>query len=58
VVLGYLFLQIAFISEKHSIKFVGFGLWLSLIMSIAMMFETQITELICPHKPDENKPME
>jgi hypothetical protein len=58
VILGYLFLQIAFFAEKSSIKFVGIGLWLSLIMAIAMMFETKITELICPNKPDQNNPVD
>jgi hypothetical protein len=58
VVLTYLFLQIAFLGEKSSIKFVGFGLWLSLILSIAMMFETKITAMVCAGKPVESKPFE
>ncbi len=58
VVLAYLFLQIAFFGEKSSIKFVGFGLWLSLVLAIAMMFEAKITTMICADKPIENKPIE
>ncbi len=52
-ILGYLFLHIAFFAEKSSIKFVGFGLWLSLIVAIAQLFETKINEMICPKKSDE-----
>lgn len=59
VILAYMFLNIAFLSEKSSIKFVGFGLWLSLILSIAMMFEAKITAMICPAKPiEEISPVE
>jgi hypothetical protein len=57
-VLTYLFLEIAFLGEKSSIKFVGFGLWLSLILSIAMMFEAKINALVCSGKPVESKPFE
>ena len=58
VILVYLFLQIAFLGEKSSIKFVGFGLWLSLVLAIAMMFEAKITTMICGDKQTENKPIE
>ncbi len=58
VILGYLFLHIAFLAEKSSIKFVGVGLWLSLIVSIAMFFETKINQIICPPKNNDSNPME
>ncbi len=56
VILGYLFLHIAFFAEKSSIKFVGFGLWLSLIVAIAQMFESKINEMICKKPQDTNNP--
>ncbi len=57
-VLGYMFLHIAFFAEKSSIKFVGIGLWLSLLVSIALFFETKIDEMLFPKKNDgDNSPM-
>ena len=58
IILTYLFLQIAFLGEKSSIKFVGFGLWLSMILSIAMFFEAKINALVCAGKPAESKPFD
>ena len=58
VVLGYLFIHIAFLAEKSSISYVGIGLWFSLIVAIAMFFETQINDLICPPKKEDAAPME
>ena len=58
VVLGYLFIHIAFLAEKSSISYVGIGLWFSLIVAIAMFFETQINDLICPPKKGDAAPME
>ncbi|MDD2411367.1 MAG: hypothetical protein RBS19_07550 [Bacteroidales bacterium] len=46
-----LFVYIAFLADKSSIKFVGFGLWLSLILSIALFFDDKIEELVCKNKP-------
>ena len=42
-----LFIWIAFLAEKSSIKFVGFGLWFSLILSVALFFEDKIEEAVC-----------
>jgi len=58
VILAYLFLQIGFLAEKASVSYIGIGLWLSLIVSIAMLFETKINEMIDPKKPEDNSPME
>lgn len=58
VVLGYLFIHIAFLAEKSSISYVGIGLWFSLIVAIAMFFETKINDLICPPKKEDAAPME
>lgn len=46
-----LFIWIAFLAEKSSVKFVGFGLWLSLILSIALFFEKQIEDAVCKNNP-------
>ena len=45
-----LFVWIAFLAEKSSIKFVGIGLWLSLILSIALFFDDKIEEMVCKNK--------
>lgn len=50
---GFLFVYIAFLADKSSIKFVGFGLWLSLILSIALFFDDKIEELVCKNKTQE-----
>lgn len=41
-----LFVSIAFLAEKHSIKYVGFGLWFSLVLSIVLFFEEIIENAI------------
>ena len=46
-----LFIWIAFLAEKSSIKFVGFGLWFSLILSVSLFFEDKIEESVCKNKP-------
>ncbi len=55
VVLFVLFLNIAFFAEKSSIKFVGFGLWLSLIIAIAQLFEQKVVEFINKQLPEDKK---
>ncbi len=45
-----LFVWIAFLADKSSIKFVGIGLWLSLILSIALFFDDKIEEMVCKNK--------
>jgi hypothetical protein len=50
---AWFFLDIAFFAEKHSIKFVGFGLWLDLLVSILLMFDKKINDMICKPKPEE-----
>ena len=54
VLSAWFFLNIAFIQEKHSIDFVGLGLWLNLIVSILFMFENKITAMICKPKVEED----
>ncbi len=48
-----LFIWIAFLAEKSSIKFVGFGLWFSLVLSVALFFEDKIEEAVCKNTPKE-----
>ena len=48
-----LFIYIAFLADKASIKFVGFGLWLSLILSIGLFFDDKIEGLVCKNKTQE-----
>lgn len=50
---AFLFIYIAFLADKASIKFVGFGLWLSLISSIALFFDDKIEGLVCKNKTQE-----
>ena len=50
----WFFLDIAFLAEKHSIKFVGFGLWLNVIISVLFMFESKIMPLFCKPKNEED----
>lgn len=57
-ILGYMFLHIAFLAEKSSIKFVGIGLWLSLIVSVTLFFETKIDEKLFPKKVEDNNPID
>jgi len=54
-VLGILFLNIAFFAEKSSLKFVGIGLWLSLIIAIAQLFESKIVEILNKQLPEDKK---
>ena len=55
MVSAWFFLDIAFFAEKHSIKFVGFGLWLNLIISILLLFESKLTPLFCKSKPEDHQ---
>ncbi len=55
IILLILFLNIAFFSEKSSIKYVGFGLWVSLILSVVQFFEEKLTQLLTKIFPEENK---
>jgi len=54
-VLGILFLNIAFFAEKSSLKFVGIGLWLSLIIAVAQLFENKVVEVLNKQLPEDKK---
>lgn len=54
-VLFLVFLNIAFFAEKSSIKFVGFGLWVSLIIAGLQMFESKVVEFINKQLPEDKK---
>jgi hypothetical protein len=51
----YLFLHIAFFAEKSDIDFVGFGLWLSLVLSILQLFEAKVVAAINKQLPEDKK---